>query len=186
MSASDDHETWHDEAVDEIRATQLELGTTPSGGFSTVKDRLDAHEDHCQVKRSGGGTQTINHGSITTIAFDAEDFDPNGWHSTSSNNERVLPDVAGWYRVTLVLSWTADTDLTRVFGIVTKNGGTIDTDDRPYTVPTGVGVQNRVVTTLVSMNGTTDYFTATCYQENTSTGTNVMTPVMLVEFVRPA
>lgn len=43
MSASTDHETWHDEAVDEIRAIQTELGTTPSGSFATVVARLDAY-----------------------------------------------------------------------------------------------------------------------------------------------
>ena len=53
-------------------------------------------------------SQTISNNSTTVIAYDAEDFDPNGWYDTSTY--KFTPTIAGYYAVTASLRYNTDAD----------------------------------------------------------------------------
>lgn len=136
----------------------------------------------CQVSRLG---QSVAHNTVTNLLFTSEDFDPLGWHSTSVNTDRITPTIAGWYRVTLTVAYASDTDLARVrSAIFASNIGEVIVEDRPYDVPAGIGISVAIVSRLVRMNGSTDYFAGLAYQANTSTGANSVNAWLTVELVR--
>jgi hypothetical protein len=102
----------------------------------------------------GGGVQTINSGSETKIAFDTEDWDVGGYYD-SVTNFRFTPLIRGKYKFDVTLTFAAVADTTTVYAIIYKNGsaskyGTSDT--------VGFAVDaSSSVSTLLSMNGSTDY-----------------------------
>ena len=135
----------------------------------------------CQVSMSA--TQSIPDSTNTTILFDTEDLDASGWHSTASNTGRVTPSTAGWYRATFTMTWGSDTDYTRTSVFVLKNGTAVspttgDTRGSGGTIPTVSGA-----TTLIQMNGSTDYLELRAFQQNTSAGAETIQGRFLLELV---
>lgn len=45
-------------------------------------------------------------GTFTTIAFDTEDFDDEGWHDNSTNNSRITVDETGRYELSATLGFS--------------------------------------------------------------------------------
>lgn len=108
-------------------------------------------------------TQTITTGTITAITFNAEAYDPFGFHSTSSNTSRITPNIAGTYAVFGQVCWAANTTGDRTAQIY-KNGAGVDT--LPYSgqramAGTGLSFGFSHCQGTVSMNGTTDYLELT-------------------------
>lgn len=79
MSDVQTHTTWRDAMIDEMRAVQIELGTTPSGTFSTVRDRLAlirrrdsrsaiAYSNTDNILAPGLGSNIENAGGITIVS----------------------------------------------------------------------------------------------------------------------
>jgi hypothetical protein len=70
-------------------------------------------------------TQAITTATTTTITWDAEVFDTNGFHDNSTNNSRMtIPaGYAGKYLVTATISWGASATGYRI-GEIYKNGAT--------------------------------------------------------------
>lgn len=72
MSDVKTHTTWRDEITDEVRAIELELGTTPSGSFSTVAARLaDYPYTHWTAYTPALGGAGWSLGSTGATAFGA-------------------------------------------------------------------------------------------------------------------
>jgi hypothetical protein len=71
------------------------------------------------------GNQAISNNTTTTITWDSEVFDTNGFHDNSVNNERMTIPVgyAGKYSITGLVSWGSDLDGYRIVEIF-KNGAT--------------------------------------------------------------
>lgn len=44
-------------------------------------------------------------GTFTTVAFDTEDFDDNGWHDNSTNNSRITVDETGRYELSATVGF---------------------------------------------------------------------------------
>lgn len=80
------------------------------------------------------GTQNFTSGAAAAVTFDAEQSDPQGWHSTSSNTSRITVTATGRYMASAMLEYGAvggsgnywDTVDLRV------NGSTIIAHDRRW------------------------------------------------------
>jgi hypothetical protein len=108
----------------------------------------------------------------------SEIIDPLAWHSAVTNTDRITPNIAGVYRVTGNVSFANNATNVRRTEVL-LNGTTIGTGATSSTY--GNNVQASVV---VQLNGTTDYFTVTGYQDSGSSLT--ATARVSVEFLRPA
>jgi hypothetical protein len=53
--------------------------------------------------------QSIANNTLTALTFDSEDYDPIGYHSTSSNTDRVVAPIAGTYLVVAQVNWASAT-----------------------------------------------------------------------------
>ena len=62
----------------------------------------------------------------TAIGFTSEDFDVPAWHSNTTNNTRITPDVAGVYLVTANVEFAANAP-------VTGQSGSASTESIPRT-----------------------------------------------------
>lgn len=139
--------------------------------------------------------QVVSSATDTAVTFgtSSEDIDTHGFHSEVSNTSRITPTVAGYYRLTGVIVWAADTDITVLQSLITKNGITVSPRQRMVT-PTVSPSSIRAgfpVTVISSANGSTDYFELFCNQLQNAAG-NLSTNVsggdrscFECEFIRP-
>ena len=115
------------------------------------------------------GTQSFSNSVFTKVQFNAEDWDTNFCYDNSTNY-RFTPNVAGYYHVSLSLSW-GFTSGGVSFAALYKNGSAWKYG--PLQPATGSGCIGNL-TALVYLNGTTDYIEAYAYQNqgtnNISTG----------------
>tara|TARA_B100000963_G_scaffold352367_1_gene365438 strand:+ start:465 stop:968 length:504 start_codon:yes stop_codon:yes gene_type:complete len=88
--------------VDTIQNTGGTTGLTidSSGFLKGAKESL--------FRAYQSSSQTIPNYTTTTIAYDAESFDPNSWYDTSTY--KFTPTLAGYYSVTASLRYNTDTD----------------------------------------------------------------------------
>ncbi len=111
-----------------------------------------------KLTQQAAGVQTLASNTQTTITYGAgsEDIDSHTFHDTVTNNSRVTPSVAGWYRATSTLWLAGATTTTSMWTAIAKNGVLVLLNRaRPdAAVASAPSVQ---VTTLVSCNGSTDY-----------------------------
>ena len=129
------------------------------------------------------GTATRSAASGTNYSIGAASFlyseisDTLGWHSAVSNTERIIPNVAGIYRINVSAQQTANASGLRQVQIqrnaVIMAGTTLSAS-------TNTSVSAAAAFT---MNGSTDYVVATYYQDSGSSLT--VNAQVSVEFVRP-
>ncbi len=103
-------------------------------------------------------TQSLTSGVQAAISFNAEAYDPQGFHSISVNTTRITPSVAGTYRVFGMIAYAVNSTGDRT-AHVKKNGAALDT--MPYggarATSTSLSAGCAFTSGTVSMNGTTDY-----------------------------
>ncbi len=99
-------------------------------------------------------SQTITLGTATKVAIDTENFDTNSNFDTSTY--RFTPTVAGYYQVNGSVRGNAATTFTQFYASIYKNGSEIIRAqfNGSFTNTANLSVP---VTTIVYMNGTTDY-----------------------------
>ena len=107
-----------------------------------------------------GGDQLIPTGSDEIIQF-IDQFDPQGWWD--SGTYQFLPNIAGYYRVSLGVWWENPNDPTvQLNAQIRSNGTTLEMIlQQPSTSVTGVSLFG---TKIVYLNGTTDYIDFTVFQ----------------------
>ena len=132
------------------------LGTFSSGQVLTASELNQLNNVTALELTSAINIPT---GAPTAITFGAgtEIVDVSGWHSTSTNTDRITPNIAGVYLVTAYMRWneTALND----YGIsITKNGTSIND-----VILEGDYYPGAAGATIVSLNGTTDYVSLTGY-----------------------
>lgn len=121
-----------------------------------------------QVYRSGALSLTAS--MYTPVIFDTKVWDTNNFYSTATG--RFTPTIPGYYRVSA--RTRAGGNMLEVNTTIYKNGvlafeGTLTT--LPSTAVASASAS--VVTSLVQMNGTTDYITISTYC-STSTGNGTL------------
>lgn len=99
-----------------------------------------------------------------------EDYDPNGWHSTSGSTNRITPLVPGRYSVTLSTKWQANTSGSRVAELRVNSStstpaGSVISDMPASPSVNSIGAAS-ISTNQVPMNGTSDYFDVVVYQNS--------------------
>lgn len=101
--------------------------------------------------------QTPTNATYTKVQINTESYDTNGCFDTTLY--RFTPTVAGYYQVQAACRISGTTPSTYVWAIY-KNGSNIAELNIASTPAT---YDNRVVASLISMNGTTDYLEFYCY-----------------------
>lgn len=117
--------------------------------------------------------QSIPNATATALTFGAssEEFDytPAPFHDTSTNNQRITPTVAGWYRFQGSYFTAGMTTPTARTAILRKNG---TTNIAPGPRDAGATITSSIeVGALIQCNGTTDYVELVV-QQNSSGAVN--------------
>lgn len=104
------------------------------------------------------GSQSVANATFTKVQYNSEEFDTNSCYDPTTNF-RFTPTVAGYYQVNAAVSWSFTSGIT--FAVIYKNGsqakwGSIVTATSIGSVCT--------VSTLIYLNGTTDYLEGYVYQ----------------------
>lgn len=111
-----------------------------------------------------GSSQTITSTTYTKVQLNTERFDTNN-NFDPTTNYRFTPTVAGYYQINYSVYGVATVSMTSIIGALYKNGAVYE-----YGVIASVtGNQQYSTSTLVSMNGSTDYLEL--YINVTGTGT---------------
>jgi len=125
------------------------------------------HAYYCRA--SDSGTQSIPSATNTLITLDTDDYDADGWHSTSTNTERITPTIAGWYRCTAAGGFTGSmASGDRVILYMTKSGTTIGGVDRDAG---STATPDLVVTADAHFDGDTEYLNSLVFQGNAAART---------------
>jgi hypothetical protein len=109
-----------------------------------------------------GTNQSPTNATYTKVQINTESFDTASCFDTTLY--RFTPNVAGYYQVQATCRISSTTPSTYVWAIY-KNGSNI-AELNVATTP--ASFDNRIIASLVSMNGTTDYLEFYCYCSATS------------------
>ena len=107
--------------------------------------------------------QSSTASTATKVQFQTEVFDTNG-NFDNATNYRFTPTVAGYYQITGAVQWGFITGV--CFVAIYKNGANAAYSNLTNATLIGAGA---TVTSLVYLNGSTDYVELYMYQSN---GTN--------------
>jgi hypothetical protein len=123
----------------------------------------------CIVKASGSPVVSIPTGG-GPVAFNTDILNPLAWHSTSTNNSRITPTIAGYYLIVGNAQLTGATGGTnpRRWAAIRVNGST---QYFGTVFPASAGAVNlgvQVVLDGLQLNGTTDYIELMCGQDSGS------------------
>jgi hypothetical protein len=155
-----------------------------------INDDVDATFKKPLVRLVQKATQNLLDGaagnSSITFAAGSEEIDTHGFHDTVTNNSRITPNVAGYYRLRGYVYMASGTYSQLVVGIL-KNGATIHYDvERPDPASAAVGAKVEVE---ASANGSGDYFQFNAQQHSGGTkATNVTAgfeSTFTCEWIRP-
>lgn len=140
------------------------IGTFSSGSVLTAAE-LNELNNVTALRRTSNLSFPAS--TFVTVTFGAgtETVDVSGWHDTSTNSERITPDIAGLYLVTYFLETDIATFNARLFITMEKNGAAyqnVNMGSPGY--PSGGG------SSFMTMNGTTDYIQLRAWQNSGTTG----------------
>tara|TARA_A100001201_G_scaffold66296_1_gene62029 strand:+ start:565 stop:1104 length:540 start_codon:yes stop_codon:yes gene_type:complete len=140
-------------------------GNITIGSGVTLQSNVPAFEAYL----SSG--QTINHQTNTKIQVDTEVFDTNGYYDNSTNY-RFTPLVAGKYFVySILMADTSTSNMKQFFNMIFKNGVN-ESDGASINFDNNNGEGGGVTqTTIVEMNGSTDYLELYTYGVTVNAGT---------------
>jgi len=103
---------------------------------------------------------SIPNGTLTTVTWNAEDFDTNSYHSTSVNTGRMTVPSAGKYLINVMIGWDTTGNTTTKTVTLRKNG----TDAlKNNGLGTGSDYQSQSLQYIVSA-AASDYFEVLAYQ----------------------
>ncbi len=145
-------------SADSGTVTQTMLGTNVAGNGPAFSAYISA-------------TQSVSNNTNTKVAFNTKEFDTATCYDTT--NYRFTPNVAGYYQVnaTYFFAGYAYQQIS-----IYKNGSVAKAGTY---AGSAVALQNMVVSSIIQMNGTTDYLEVFVYQSSGSsqtggsTGSNV-------------
>jgi len=150
--------------------------TAPAVGDDILAAHINLFLQRPMCRLVQQATQSIPTGTATALTFGAssEEFDytPAPFHDTSTNNTRITPTVAGWYRFEGCYFSSAINAARTV--ILRKNGTTLIAPGPRDQAPNITS--SLEVGALIQCNGTTDYVELLGQQSSgSSKDTNVAT-----------
>lgn len=98
--------------------------------------------------------QTVTNGVATKVQLNSEDFDIGGCFD-STTNYRFTPNVAGIYRFEWAVRGAGAATFVAVLSVIQKNG--VDKDNGSYSAIPSYTAGLSTGSSLIQMNGTTDY-----------------------------
>lgn len=101
-------------------------GTNAEGsgtGFARDTHQHAYSPPSCRVTHNT--TQSIPDNTLTTVAFNAERYDPLGMHDTAVSNSRIVLPTAGVYVIHFGGVFVAAADYVSIRALILKNGATI-------------------------------------------------------------
>lgn len=103
-------------------------------------------------------------GSTAPLLY-TEQRDAVGWHNPASSPERIQPTIAGYYRIQVDASWSANANDARILELQVNGAGIRwGYVNSPHpTVPMGASLQS-----VNFLNGTTDYYSLRAFQNSGS------------------
>jgi hypothetical protein len=145
------------------------FGTFTSGQVLTAAD-LNAGLPACVLKATN---VSVPHNTDVYVSFSSEEYDPLGWHSTSTNNSRVTPNIAGWYLCngTVNNMNPSGANFRSVCFIRRNRGSTVDDFEIARFDINNYCPDDFTVTGMTYLNGTTDYVEFDLVQFSGSTKT---------------
>jgi len=127
---------------------------------------------------------------VLTFGAGSEEIDTHNIHDTVTNNSRVTPNVAGYYRCHVRPILAFNTTVSAIQSWVRKNGAAAErSGNAKPSATTGVNLAGQPFTTILPFNGTTDYveaglqFTASANQATNNVAGSLST--FIVEYIRP-
>lgn len=123
------------------------------------------------VRCVANAQQSIPDAVITALSFGAEDWDTNGFHDPVTNNSRITPNIAGYYRFSGTFFIGPRTDFATIDASLRKNAAAapIAPAERKIFAIAASQASNALsasCTAQVLMNGTTDYMELCGFQDN--------------------
>ena len=124
--------------------------------------------------------QNLPVGVYEPVILTAENVDSGNWHSTSTNPNRVTPNIPGWYVAIFHAEVTGLAITDRVATAIDVNGVASVRDDRQA----GISNPDLSISTAVLLNGTTDYISSSVYHSS-ATAKTLNVASLAVFLVRP-
>lgn len=114
-------------------------GITSESALNKVKSAL------CGVRLTDAGSQTIATSTDTALTWDTETYDSDGFHSTSSNTERItIPaGLGGYYDISVSVRWEADGTVSRRLWVENQSGTILG---RRVDLPPTSGIAHQTLT----------------------------------------
>lgn len=146
------------------------------------------------VRITANATQSIANNSQTALQFASEDIDTHGFHDNVTNNSRITPSVAGYYRFKATYFTGGRVDYTTIDVCIAKNGTSFAPAERKSFSTAATQVSNALsvqAEAILSANGSTDYFEALAFQQNAAAVAQLtnqsqrFTCIFEAEFIRP-
>lgn len=141
--------------------------TAPVTWGDAVRDGLNYLANPPACRAYHNTTQSLTDNTETTVLFNAERYDTDTMHSTSTNTGRITFNTAGLYVVGFLIEVAAAADYTLCYTSLRLNGTTPLFEDVSYADP--------VAAANVHLGGTTvykfaaaDYVEIRAYQDNTA------------------
>ena len=106
------------------------------------------------------GSQSFTNAAVTKIQFNSEVFDTDGCYDPTTNY-RFTPTTAGKYYVYLQFAFDSGVEWDGVVGIIEKNGSYNN-----ITVYRHENYHAITMSSIIDMNGSTDYLEAFCQQNS--------------------
>lgn len=149
---------------------------------ASVRDNILflANPPACRVYHNT--TQSIPDATETSVAFNAERFDPTGMHDTATLNGRITIATAGIYVVSFSGEFAAAIDYPHMYALCRKNGTTVVGRSTANRHDSGDGSPAAVSFSFVDKFDAADYLEIRVYQNNTA---NVARNLMSTNRVSP-
>lgn len=133
--------------------------TVQVGGIITASDVLLVVKPPL-VRLVQQSAQSLANSTDTAITFGAgsEEIDNYGtFHDETTNNTRITPKIAGYYRLTGAVFLTISSAVTSLIATIAKNGSVVPPRSRHKPAATALAGSAQV-SVIQAANGTTDYF----------------------------
>lgn len=135
--------------------------------FTTVEQ---SSSEKPLVKLVPSATTSLGDNSETPVSFGSTEIDTDSFWSAGSPT-RITPTVEGYYRLSGVVMFASRTDYVIIGGAFAKNGS-VQIPRVRIAPGTAGGARTVSLSTILTANGSTDYFELMAVQDNSAGATS--------------